>query len=68
MADKDVQDLLGRTDKSPQIIQRANSVDGTKHSYYVLGGASYPGRARWVDVASAANDATRAAAITAGLA
>jgi hypothetical protein len=67
MADKDVQDLLGRTEKSPQIIQRANA-SSTVHSYYASGGAVYPGRYRWVDVAHDADDATRAAAIQTALA
>ena len=69
MADSDVQDLLGRTEKSPQIIQRANApATPNVHSYYVSGGAVYPGRYRWVQTASTDNDATKAAAIQAALA
>jgi hypothetical protein len=64
--DADVQDLLGRTEKSPQIIRRANA-STTVRSYYVSGGAVYPGRYRWVDVLETDDDATRAAAIAAKL-
>lgn len=70
MADQDIQDILGLTEKSPQIIMRANAPDGENavHSYYVSGGAEFPGRYRWVDTADSDNDATKAAAIQAKLA
>lgn len=66
MADIDVQAILGLTEKSPQIIHRHND-STTSHSYYVSGGAEYPGRYRTVQVAHDDNDATRASAIQAAL-
>lgn len=67
MADSDIQDTLGRTEKSPKILMRINA-NATTHSYLCSGGADYPGRQRWVDTASTDNDATKAAAIQSKLA
>lgn len=73
-----IQDLLGRTEKSPQIIMQVNTVrDGSdpdpeqwdfNHEYYVSGGAEFPGRFRWCVTDSEDSDADKANKIRAELA
>jgi hypothetical protein len=70
MSDVDIQVILGLTEKSPQIIMRVNAPideDNQIHSYFVSGGAVYPGRFRWVDTDHEDSDETKAAAIAAKL-
>jgi hypothetical protein len=68
MADADLQALLDTTGMGPRIILRANpAADESIHSYFVLGGATYPGIARWVDTADDDTDEEKETAIRAKL-
>ena len=59
------QAVLGNDAMSPRILVQIP--DATFNQNYVIGGAAYPGKARWITTTVANNDATQAAAILAGL-
>lgn len=58
----EVQAQLGTTGRDPTIIRTIENSTGTTQ-YYVIGGASYPGKARWLRVNPADTAATQAAVI-----
>lgn len=59
------QAVLGTQATSPQILRQIP--DATYNQNYVVGGAAYPGRARWITTTVANDDATQGAAILAAL-
>lgn len=62
----EVQDELGHAGLSPRIIRSEDAA--TLRQNYVLGGASNPGRARWVVTTIADSAADQKTALLAGLA
>jgi hypothetical protein len=59
------QAVLGTQATSPRILKYVP--DASKTNSYVVGGAAYPGKARWITTNTSDNDATQGAAILAGL-
>ena len=64
-----VQAQLGTSEGSPLILRDETINGGTiTRSLYVQGGATYPGRTRWIPIADAeASAATQATAVRAAL-
>ena len=60
----EVQDELGVLGPSPRIIRSEEGA--TYRQNYVLGGASQPGKARWVTTTISDSAATQATALLAG--
>lgn len=61
-------DPQGLGTKAKVIKSIAKSPSSTKSLYYSLGGSDYRGKAKWVEVTTADNAATQAAAVQAALA
>lgn len=57
-----VQTQLGTTSRDPVIVRTIENATG-QTQYYVTGGASFPGKDRWLRVNYADNAATQAAVI-----
>lgn len=69
MADSDIQALLDADGMGTGIrIVRRGDDTGTLSNYFCTGGATYPGKARWVQVTTANTDAQKNTAIRAALA
>jgi hypothetical protein len=62
-----VQTVLGTNAMSPQIIRDERPLVGTVQRWYVVGGAAYPGRVRWVEKTASDSAATQGAAILTAL-